>query len=64
MIGLVFGGLSALFGSGSAEVGQVSVSLSGPAFLAYLALVLAYYVLMGRDSLGNETEMMLAFGVG
>ncbi len=58
VIGLVFGAMSALFGSGSTEVGQVSASLSGPAFLAYLALVLAYYVLM-EGYLGQTLGKML-----
>jgi uncharacterized RDD family membrane protein YckC len=58
VIGLVFGAMSALFGSGSAEVGQVSAPLSGPAFLVYLALVLAYYVLM-EGYLGQTLGKML-----
>jgi uncharacterized RDD family membrane protein YckC len=46
VLGVIFALLSALFGSSSAQGGQVSAQLSGLPFLVYLVLVLAYFILM------------------
>lgn len=46
VLGLLFFMMSMLFGSSSAQGGQVNASMNGLPFLIYLVLVVAYYVLM------------------
>jgi uncharacterized RDD family membrane protein YckC len=58
LLGLLFFVMSMLFGSSSAEGGQVNASLNGLPFLMYLVLVVAYYVLM-EGYLGQTVGKML-----
>jgi uncharacterized RDD family membrane protein YckC len=58
VLGLLFGVMSMLFGSSSVEGGQANATLSGPAFLAYLVLAFAYYMLM-EGYLGQTLGKML-----
>jgi uncharacterized RDD family membrane protein YckC len=58
LLGLLFFVMSMLFGSSSAEGGQVNASLNGLPFLLYLVLVVAYYVLM-EGYLGQTVGKML-----
>jgi uncharacterized RDD family membrane protein YckC len=54
----VFVLMSMLFGSSSAQGGQVNASLSGLPFLIYLLMVFAYYMLM-EGYLGQTVGKML-----
>ncbi len=58
VLGFVFALMSMLFGSSSAQGGQVNASLSGLPFLIYLVLVFAYYDLM-EGYLGQTVGKML-----
>jgi uncharacterized RDD family membrane protein YckC len=58
LLGLLFFVMSMLFGSSSAEGGQVNAALNGLPFLMYLVLVVAYYVLM-EGYLGQTVGKML-----
>jgi uncharacterized RDD family membrane protein YckC len=58
VLGLLFVVMSMLFGSSSAQGGQVNTSLSGLAFLMFLLLVVAYYVLM-EGYLGQTVGKMV-----
>jgi uncharacterized RDD family membrane protein YckC len=58
VLGLLFFVMSMLFGSSSAQGGQVNASLNGLPFLIYLVLVIAYYVLM-EGYLGQTVGKML-----
>ncbi len=58
LLAILFWVMSMLFGSSSAAGGEVSASLSGLAFLVYLALVFAYYILM-EGYLGQTVGKML-----
>ena len=58
VLGLLFVVMSMLFGSSSAQGGQVNASLEGLPFLMYLVLVVAYYVLM-EGYLGQTLGKML-----
>ena len=58
VLGLLFFVMSMLFGSSSAEGGQVNASMNGLPFLIYLVLVVAYYVLM-EGYLGQTVGKML-----
>jgi uncharacterized RDD family membrane protein YckC len=57
-LGLVFALMSMLFGSSSAQGGQVSGSLEGFSALVYFVLVFAYYILM-EGYLGQTVGKML-----
>ncbi|HEV3476739.1 MAG TPA: RDD family protein [Rubrobacteraceae bacterium] len=57
-LGLVFALMSMLFGSSSAQGGQVSGSLEGFSALVYFVLVFAYYILM-EGYLGQTIGKML-----
>ncbi len=61
VLGVLFFVMSMLFGSSSAQGGQVNASLSGVAFLIYLVVVFAYYILM-EGYLGQTVGKML-FGI-
>ena len=58
VLGLVFALMSMLFGSSSAQGGQVSASLEGFSALVYFVLVFAYYILM-EGYLGQTVGKML-----
>jgi len=58
VLGFVFGVMSMLFGSSSAQGGQVSASLDGFSALVYFVLVFAYYFLM-EGYLGQTVGKML-----
>ena len=58
VLGLVFVVMSMLFGSSSAQSGQVSASLEGFSALVYFVLVVAYYILM-EGYLGQTVGKML-----
>ena len=58
LLTLVFAVMSMLFGSSSAQGGQVNASLSGLPFVIYLVLVFAYYALM-EGYLGQTVGKML-----
>jgi uncharacterized RDD family membrane protein YckC len=58
VLGVVFTLMSMLFGSSSAQGGQVNASLNGLPFLIYLALVFAYYMLI-EGYLGQTVGKML-----
>ena len=55
---ILFTVMSLLFGSSSAEGGQVSASLTGLPFVLYLLLVFAYYILL-EGYLGQTVGKML-----
>lgn len=61
LLGLLFTVMSMLFGSSSAQGGEVNASLSGLPFLMYLVLVFGYYTLM-EGYLGQTVGKML-FGI-
>jgi uncharacterized RDD family membrane protein YckC len=58
VLGILFAVMSMLFGSSSAQGGQVNATLNGLPFLTYLVLVVAYYVLM-EGYLGQTVGKML-----
>jgi uncharacterized RDD family membrane protein YckC len=58
VLGLAFALMSMLFGSSSAQGGQVSGSLEGFSALVYFVLVFAYYILM-EGYLGQTVGKML-----
>ena len=58
VLALLFAVMSMLFGSSSAQGGQVNASLDGLPFLIYLVLVVAYYILM-EGYLGQTLGKML-----
>jgi uncharacterized RDD family membrane protein YckC len=58
VLGFVFALMSMLFGSSSAQGGQVSGSLEGFSALVYFVLVFAYYILM-EGYLGQTVGKML-----
>ena len=58
VLGLLFVVMSMLFGSSSAQGGQVNATLNGLPFLIYLLLVFAYYILM-EGYLGQTAGKML-----
>lgn len=58
LLAILFWVMSMLFGSSSAAGGEVSASLSGLAFLVYVALAVAYYILM-EGYLGQTVGKML-----
>jgi uncharacterized RDD family membrane protein YckC len=58
VLGVVFMLMSMLFGSSSAEGGQVNATLNGLPFLIYLVLVFAYYMLL-EGYLGQTVGKML-----
>ncbi len=58
VLGLAFALMSILFGSSSAQGGQVSGSLEGFSALVYFVLVFAYYILM-EGYLGQTIGKML-----
>jgi uncharacterized RDD family membrane protein YckC len=58
VLGLVLALMSMLFGSSSAEGGQVSASLEGFSALVYFVLAFAYYILM-EGYLGQTVGKML-----
>ncbi len=58
LLGFLFMLMSMLFGSSSAQGGQVNASLSGLPFLIYLMLMLAYYIVM-EGYLGQTVGKML-----
>jgi uncharacterized RDD family membrane protein YckC len=58
VLGLAFALMSILFGSSSAQGGQVSGSLEGFSALVYFVLVFAYYILM-EGYLGQTVGKML-----
>ncbi len=58
LLGIVFSVMSMLFGSSSAEGGQVSASLSGLSALVYFVIVVAYYILL-EGYLGQTVGKML-----
>ncbi len=58
VLGFLFALMSMLFGSSSAQGGQVSASLEGFSALVYFVVVLAYYILM-EGYLGQTVGKML-----
>jgi uncharacterized RDD family membrane protein YckC len=58
VLGFVFAMMSMLFGSSSAEGGQVNASLEGFSALVYFVVVFAYYILM-EGYLGQTVGKML-----
>jgi uncharacterized RDD family membrane protein YckC len=58
VLGFVFALMSMLFGSSSAQGGQVSGSLEGFSALVYFVVVFAYYILM-EGYLGQTVGKML-----
>jgi uncharacterized RDD family membrane protein YckC len=58
LLGFVFALMSMLFGSSSAQAGQVSASLEGFSALVYFVVVFAYYILM-EGYLGQTVGKML-----
>jgi uncharacterized RDD family membrane protein YckC len=58
VLGFVFALMSMLFGSSSAQGGQVSGSLEGFSALVYFVVVFAYYILM-EGHLGQTVGKML-----
>jgi uncharacterized RDD family membrane protein YckC len=58
VLGVVFAVMSMLFGSSSAQGGQVSASLEGFSALVYFVVVFAYYILM-EGYLGQTVGKML-----
>jgi uncharacterized RDD family membrane protein YckC len=58
LFGILFAVMSVLFGSSSAQGGQVNATLNGLPFLIYLVLVFAYYMLM-EGYLGQTVGKML-----
>lgn len=58
VLGLLFAVMSMLFGSTSAQGGQVNASLNGLSALAYFVLIFAYYMLM-EGYLGQTVGKLL-----
>jgi uncharacterized RDD family membrane protein YckC len=58
LLGIPFWVLSALFGTASAQDGQVGASLSGLGFLVYAVVVFAYFTLM-EGYMGQTVGKML-----